>query len=68
MHTSELENIGKLFSIESFRIKETIYGIIISCLKDEDGELVYQVLSSNGSSYLHYSYLQAHDFKITFYD
>ena len=63
MHTSELENIGKLFSIESFRIKKTIYGIIISCLKDEDGELVYRVLSSNGISYL-----QAHDFKITFYD
>tara|TARA_B100000282_G_C31533201_1_gene399407 strand:+ start:327 stop:518 length:192 start_codon:yes stop_codon:yes gene_type:complete len=63
LHSFELEKIGKLFSIESFHIKKTIYGIIISCLKDEDGELVYRVLSSNGISYL-----QAHDFEITFYD
>ena len=63
MHSFELEKIGKLFSIESFHVKKTIYGIIISCLKDEDGELVYRVLSSNGISYL-----QPHDFEITFYD
>ena len=63
LHKNELNNIGKLFSIESYLRKKTIYGIIISCLKDEDGETVYRVLSDNGISYL-----QPHDFEITFYE
>lgn len=62
-YSNELNNIGKLFSIESFHLKKTIYGIIINYLTDEDGDLVYQVLSNNGISYL-----QAYDFEITFYD
>ena len=63
LHTNELDVIGKLFSIESFHVKRSIYGMIIGCLKDDDGEEVYRVLSSEGISYLY-----PHDFEITFYD
>lgn len=63
LHTNELDVIGKLFSIESLHLKKTIYGIILSYLTDEDGELVYRILSNNGISYL-----QPYNFEITFYD
>lgn len=62
-HKNELDMTGKLFSVESFLRKKTIYGIIIGSVKDEDGEFVYRVLSSDGISYLY-----PHDFEITFYD